>query len=146
MKRWRGFCRFCRRLALSAGSKGEKARKKFDRGQDFSRGVENGKLNAQGGSTVSDIVRTTVAVYGEEYQLKTDLPEEHVQALGRLVDSRIRSLAARHPRVAASRLAVLAAMTLAEELVKLKAEHEEALQALQARWRREKSALRSSKA
>lgn len=92
---------------------------------------------------MSEIVRTTVVIYGEEYQLRTDMPEEHVQALARMVDDRIRALAAKHPRVAAGRLAVLAAMTFAEELARLKAEHEEALAALQARWRREKAAFRS---
>jgi cell division protein ZapA len=92
---------------------------------------------------MADVTRTTVVIYGEEYPLKSDLPEEAVQALGRLVDNRMRLLAVRHPRVPAGRLAVLAAMTLAEELMTLKAEHEEALRALQAQWRRtDKSALR----
>lgn len=93
---------------------------------------------------MDDVVRTTVLIYGEEYLLRSDLREEEVQKLGRLVDSRMRALAARHPRVAAGRLAVLAAMTFAEEFLQLQAEHEEALKALQAQWRREKPALRSS--
>jgi cell division protein ZapA len=92
---------------------------------------------------MAEVTRTTVVIYGEEYPLRTDLPDEVVQAIARLVDSRMRLLAGKHPRVPAGRLAVLACMTLAEELLRLQAEHEEALRALQAQWRRgERTALR----
>ena len=85
---------------------------------------------------MSDVTRTTVVIYGEEYPLKSDLSEEFVQGLARMVDNRIRALAARHPRVPVGRLAVLTALTLAEELVQLRQEHTEAVDALQASWRR----------
>jgi cell division protein ZapA len=92
---------------------------------------------------MADVTRTTVVIYGEEYALRTDLPEEVVQAIARQVDNRMRLLAVRHPRVPSSRLAVLAAMTLAEELMKLRSEHDEAVRALQAQWRRtDKASLR----
>jgi cell division protein ZapA len=86
---------------------------------------------------LGDITRVTVAIYGEDYPLRSDQSEEMVQALGRMVDNRMRALAGRHPRVPQGRLAVLTALTLAEELMKLRAEHEETVNALQARWRRE---------
>ena len=95
---------------------------------------------------MADVKRITVVIYGEEYQLRSDLPEESVQALARVVDSRIRVLATRHPRVPASRLAVLASMTFAEELMRLTAEHEETLKALQAQWRRSHQASRRKQA
>lgn len=84
-----------------------------------------------------DITRTSVVIYGEEYPLRSDLGDEFVQGLARMVDNRMRALAGRHPRVPSGRLAVLTALTLAEELVTLQQEHNEAVRALQARWRRE---------
>lgn len=95
---------------------------------------------------MADVKRITVTIYGEDFQLRSDLPEESVQALARMVDSRIRVLATRHPRVPGNRVAVLAAMTFAEELMRLTAEHEETLRALQAQWRRtQQAAARRSK-
>jgi cell division protein ZapA len=75
---------------------------------------------------MADVTRTTVVIYGEELPLKSDLPEEFVQGLARIVDHRMRALASRHPRVPAGRLAVLTALTLAEELVELRGESREA--------------------
>jgi cell division protein ZapA len=86
---------------------------------------------------VSETTRTTVAIFGEEYALKSDLPEDVVQGLGRMIDSRMRALAGRHPRVPSGRVAVLAALTLAEELMRAQAERDEAVRQLQQRWRRE---------
>jgi cell division protein ZapA len=83
---------------------------------------------------MADVTRTTVVIYGEEYPLRSDLSEEFVQGLARMVDHRMRALAGRHPRVPSGRLAVLTALTLAEELVELRGE---AREAEQTRWRRE---------
>jgi cell division protein ZapA len=92
---------------------------------------------------MAELTRTTVTIYGEDYQLRSDLSEDTVEAIARFVDTRMRQLAVRHPRVPSSRLAVLASMTLAEELMRLEADHRQALEALQAQWRRsDKPALR----
>lgn len=85
--------------------------------------------------------RTTVTIYGEEYSLKADLPEEVVVALAHHVDSRMRILAAKSPqRVNPSRLAILAALNLAEELFRLQSDHQELTEAMQQRWRARKEA------
>lgn len=89
------------------------------------------------------VTRTVVAIYGEEYPLVSDLPPEAVHALGRMVDTRLRTLAAKHPRVPSTRLSILTALTLAEELARAKSEHAEAVAALQAQWRRESTARRA---
>ncbi|MHB1610415.1 MAG: cell division protein ZapA [Sulfobacillus sp.] len=85
---------------------------------------------------VEDSVRTTVTIYGEEYQLKGDLPEEVVQALAHHVDSRMRILASKSPRVSPTRLAVLTALNLTEELFRIQAERDELVQTMQQKWRR----------
>ncbi len=81
-------------------------------------------------------VRTSVVVYGEEYQLKGDLPEEVVEALAHHVDNRMRALAAKNPRVSPLRLAVVTAMNLTEEIFRLQAERDELVQTMQQKWRR----------
>ena len=81
-------------------------------------------------------VRTSVVVYGEEYQLKGDLPEEVVLALAHHVDNRMRVLAAKNPRVSPLRLAVVTAMNLTEEIFRLQAERDELVQTMQQKWRR----------
>jgi cell division protein ZapA len=97
---------------------------------------------AMAGSEGGTVTRTVVAIYGEEYPLVSDLPPEAVHALGRMVDTRLRMLAAKHPRVPSTRLSILTALTLAEELARAKAEHAEAVAALQAQWRRESNTRR----
>ena len=90
--------------------------------------------------------RTTVTIYGETYTLKSDLAEEVVVALAHHVDSRMRILATKSPqRVSASRLAVLAALNLAEELFELQNSHQELTVAMQQRWRTPREAGASSK-
>jgi cell division protein ZapA len=86
---------------------------------------------------VSDrVTRTTVTIYGEEYTLKGDLPEEVVVALAHHVDSRMRILATKGPqRINTTRLAILAALNLAEELFALQNSHQELTVAMQERWR-----------
>ena len=85
-------------------------------------------------------IRTTVTIYGEQYTLKGDLPEEVVVALAHHVDSRMRILATKSPhRLNATRLAVLAALNLAEELFALQNKHQELTVAMQERWRARRS-------
>ncbi len=93
--------------------------------------------NDKGERSVSERTnRTTVSIYGEEYALKGDLPEEVVVALAHHVDSRMRILASKSPHhLNATRLAVLAALNLAEELFSLQNNHQELTVAMQERWR-----------
>lgn len=85
-------------------------------------------------------IRTTVTIFGEEYQLKGDLPEDVVHALAHHVDSRMRLLASRSQRVNGSRLAVLAALNLAEDIFRLQAEHDELVATMQQQWRTRRGA------
>lgn len=84
---------------------------------------------------MSDQVRTTVTIYGEDYQLIGDLPESVVKALANHVDSQIRVLASRNPRVSVNRLAVLTALNLAAEYFELQEEHQKLVQEMQQQWR-----------
>lgn len=88
---------------------------------------------------MTELIRTQVSIYGEEYSLRGSLPEEIVEALAKHVDSRMRSIAAGSPGVSGSRIAVLAALNMAEELFQLQSEHEELIEAMQEQWRSRKN-------
>jgi cell division protein ZapA len=60
--------------------------------------------------------RTTVEIYGRRFELRAAEPGEHLEELARFVDRRMRELAEVSPHVDTARLAVLAALNIADEL------------------------------
>jgi cell division protein ZapA len=63
---------------------------------------------------VSDVV--VVSIFGRDYSLRTDEPEEGVQRLARLVDGEMRRVAEEAGTADTTKIAVMAAMRLAERL------------------------------
>jgi len=57
-----------------------------------------------------------VEIYGQVYSLRTSLEPAYIEELAHLVDARMRALASQTDAVDTRRLAVLAALTLADEL------------------------------
>jgi cell division protein ZapA len=62
----------------------------------------------------------TVRIYGENYPLKTAEPVERLEELARFVDARMRDVAASGRVVVTSKIAVLAALHIADELFRLR--------------------------
>ncbi|MEW6230108.1 MAG: cell division protein ZapA [Bacillota bacterium] len=69
--------------------------------------------------------RVTVSIVGEDYTIRADVDPEYVKLLARVVDERIRAALAANPRLARSRATILACLSIADELQKLKARYEE---------------------
>lgn len=68
--------------------------------------------------------RAEVQIYGETYIIRGDnVSEEYVQRLAASVDERMRELAQRNPALSITRVAVLAALNLADELWNLREQH-----------------------
>jgi cell division protein ZapA len=62
-----------------------------------------------------------VEIFGGTYSIKGEADPEYVRQLARFVDEKMRSLAQRSPStVSAQKIAVLAAMNMADELSRLK--------------------------
>jgi cell division protein ZapA len=59
--------------------------------------------------------RVTFTVFGDEYTVFTTASPSYVKRLAQRVDAVMRRLAERSPRLAPARLAVLAALSLADE-------------------------------
>jgi len=60
--------------------------------------------------------RVTVEIYGQSYTMSGDLDEGYVQKLARYVDEKMRAVSEATQTVDSVRVAVLAAMAIADEL------------------------------
>jgi cell division protein ZapA len=69
---------------------------------------------------VVSLGHVTVRIYGENYPLKTGEPAERLEELARYVDARMRDVAASGKVVVTSKIAVLAALHIADELFRLR--------------------------
>ncbi len=67
--------------------------------------------------------RTSVVIYGEEYNIRGDMTAEHIEALARYVDRKMRQIGGHENRLSVSKVAVLASLNIAEELFKLQREY-----------------------
>jgi cell division protein ZapA len=65
-----------------------------------------------------EITRVTVKILGEDYVLRSDSSPEHIRQVARLVDDRMQSIANTQPQLDISRLAIMAALSLADDLLK----------------------------
>ncbi len=68
-------------------------------------------------------VQVTVRIYGESYPLRTAESPERLEALARHVDARMREVAASGRVVATGKIAVLAALHIADELFRAREQH-----------------------
>ncbi len=68
--------------------------------------------------------RVTVTILGEEYTLKGSSSVEEMQQVGFYVDHLMRKLGEKNIQMSKHRVAVLAALNLADELMRLKKETE----------------------
>jgi cell division protein ZapA len=69
-----------------------------------------------------------VIIYDQEYFMRGDLNQEYIQKLAQYLDMKMRSIAERTRTVDTLRVAMLAALNVADEYHQLKARYEEATQ------------------
>ncbi|GAK09728.1 MULTISPECIES: cell division protein ZapA [Geomicrobium] len=68
--------------------------------------------------------RTTVTIYGHQYTIVSDESETHVQEVSQHVHQKMKEMKKVNPFIDTSRLAVLAAVNIADDYLKLKKELE----------------------
>jgi cell division protein ZapA len=66
------------------------------------------------------VEHVTIRVFGESYPIKTGEPASRIEELARYVDGRMREVAASGKVVVTSKIAVLAALHIADELFRLR--------------------------
>ena len=64
-----------------------------------------------------------VDIYDQQYTIRGDLDQEYIQALAKYLDGKMRTIAERTRTVDSLRVAVLAALNIADEYHRLKAQH-----------------------
>jgi|Deesub1362A_J573_1020465.scaffolds.fasta_scaffold00180_36 cell division protein ZapA len=64
--------------------------------------------------------KTEVQILGQKYLLKGEASEEHMQALARYVDDKIREVLNGSPGMHPTKAAILAALEIADELYRLR--------------------------
>jgi cell division protein ZapA len=69
-----------------------------------------------------------VVIYDQEYFMRGDLNQEYIQKLAQYLDGKMRSIAERTRTVDTLRVAILAALNVADEYHQLKARYEETAQ------------------
>ena len=66
-----------------------------------------------------------VVIYDQEYFMRGDLNQEYIQKLAQFLDTKMRSIAERTRTVDTLRVAMLAALNVADEYHQMKARYEE---------------------
>jgi len=69
-----------------------------------------------------------VVIYDQEYSMRGDLNQEYIQKLAHYLDAKMRSIAERTRTVDTLRVAILAALNVADEYHQLKARYDEVTQ------------------
>lgn len=75
------------------------------------------------------LVTVRVNIFDQIYSLRSPKGEAHIRQLAQVVDERMRQISAHTTTFELSRIAVLAALNIADELQDLKARHEETIAA-----------------
>jgi cell division protein ZapA len=73
---------------------------------------------------VEQKARATVDIYGEEYIMRGDATPEYMSMLARYIDKKMKNIAARQPQLSVGKIAVLAALNIADELSKLQEDYD----------------------
>ena len=68
--------------------------------------------------------KVSVTIYGESYVVLGDADSRQIERLAAVVDKKMRLISQRNPRLTTSKVAVLTALNLAEELTRLKEEQQ----------------------
>ncbi len=75
----------------------------------------------------------TVKIYGQDYTLRGDTDATYVLKVAGLVDQKMQEVAANSNLIAVEKVAILAAVNLADELLRERHSHNETLQKLEDR-------------
>jgi cell division protein ZapA len=75
--------------------------------------------------------RVTVDIYGQQYRMVGKASLSHLKSVANYVDDKMRQIAGGNARLDTAKLAVLAAINIADEFFKLKEEYEELIHILE---------------
>lgn len=79
----------------------------------------------------SNITRVAVSIFNEEYVVKGEENPEYIEMLASFVDRRMKMIQQRSPSLSSTKVAVLTALNLADELNKLQEDYDELVKNLE---------------
>lgn len=82
-----------------------------------------------GGNNLAEQKKTriTVDIYGQQYSIVGTESSSHIRLIASIVDDKMREISAKNPTLDTSKLAVLTAVNIVHEYIKLKDEYERLL-------------------
>ncbi len=82
-----------------------------------------------GGNSLAEQKKTriTVDIYGQQYSIVGTESSSHIRLVASIVDDKMREISAKNPTLDTSKLAVLTAVNIVHEYIKLKDEYERLL-------------------
>jgi len=75
-------------------------------------------------SQQSPKTRTTVDIYGQQYSIVGSESTSHIRLVASMVDDKMRDISSKNPSLDINKLAVLTAVNVVHDYLKLKDEHE----------------------
>lgn len=74
--------------------------------------------------------KLTVEIFGEAYRLKGDIESERVKQVAAMLDQRMKKISKSNSQLAPSKVAVLAALNLADEYLRLEQDYQQLVKLL----------------
>jgi cell division protein ZapA len=81
--------------------------------------------------TKNSVNRVAVSIFNEEYVVKGEEKPEYIEMLASFVDRRMKMIQQRNPNLSSTKVAVLTALNLADELNKLQEDYDELVKNLE---------------
>ncbi|MGZ4032689.1 MAG: cell division protein ZapA [Tumebacillaceae bacterium] len=82
-------------------------------------------------SSQAEVNKIKAVIYGQDYQIKGRASVDHLRLVALLVDHKMKEIGDANPRLDLNRVAVLAAVNVADEYLKLRTEYEELIRILE---------------
>ncbi|MGE5417383.1 MAG: cell division protein ZapA [Acidobacteriota bacterium] len=79
----------------------------------------------------SDLVKVVVNIFGDEYIVRGAEDPDYIEMLAAYVDRKMRSIQGKSPGLADTKIAVLAALNLADELSKLQEDYDQLVKTME---------------
>lgn len=71
--------------------------------------------------------KVMVEIFGENYPIRGDAEPERIMRVAALLDERMRHTAGTHPRLSTAKIAILTALNIADEYLRLKNDYQQLL-------------------
>ena len=84
-------------------------------------------MNGGNGLKEQQKTRITVDIYGQQYSIVGTESSSHIRLVASIVDDKMREISAKNPTLDTGKLAVLTAVNIVHEYMKLKDEYERLL-------------------